>query len=132
MAVTVLRQDAAVLALVERWVDLLALHGYDEALGLLLPNAGWTAALLQKVIANYGFVEARSDGRVSVVTPIASATGAGPRAEVTWFQHAWGEVVGDVRFDLPLDGAWSDVTALFDIVAVSEGVVLALDDVHVL
>ena len=132
MPVTVPRSEAPVLALVERWVSLLVERRYEDALVLLVPNADWTAALLEKVIANYGFVEPRSDGRTFFVTPIASALGSGPRASVTWYESARENVVGDVCFDLPLDGEWSDVTATFDIVAVGEGVALELDDVHVL
>jgi hypothetical protein len=39
---------------------------------------------------------------------------------------------GHVNFDLPLEGQWSDLTALFDLTRRPDGVRLILDDVHVL
>jgi hypothetical protein len=42
------------------------------------------------------------------------------------------DLLGHARYDLPLDGAWSDVTAMFEILDLPEGAVLGLDDVHVL
>jgi hypothetical protein len=55
---------------------------------------------------------------------------------VTWFDDpvgcGWGASLEHAHYDLPLKGAWSDVTAKFDILDTPEGLVLALDDSHVL
>jgi len=40
--------------------------------------------------------------------------------------------VGQVWFDLPLNGVWSDLTATFDIKLDGEALYLELDDIHVL
>jgi hypothetical protein len=97
-------------------------------------NTAWTPELLAAVIQNYGSVESRDDGKTFAVTPIATAVGAGPRFDVTWFEkplgYGSGASVGHARYDLPLNGQWSDVTASFDIVDTAEGLALALDDVH--
>jgi len=37
-----------------------------------------------------------------------------------------------VEYDLPIDGAWSDLTALFDIKLDGDTLIVELDDVHVL
>lgn len=58
---------------------------------------------------------------------------------MTWFErpvtnrldHA-PDLLGHARYDLPLDGQWSDVTATFEILDLPEGAVLALDDVNVM
>jgi hypothetical protein len=99
-------------------------------------ETGWTPELLARVIGNYGSVESRDDGKVFAVTPSATAVGAGPRFEVTWYGKpvgcGWGSAVGHARYDLPLNGEWSDVTATFDIIETEEGVAVGLEDVHVM
>ena len=120
------------LALVERWVELLAADRFDDALALLAPRPDWTVKLLKTVIGNYGFIEPRGDGKTFTVSPIAAAKGDRPRAELVWLDRERNDLLGYVCFALPLNGEWSDVTALFDLLASPSGVVLALDDVHVL
>jgi hypothetical protein len=44
----------------------------------------------------------------------------------------WGASLGHAHYDLPLNGAWSDVTATFDILDTPDGLALALNDVHVM
>jgi hypothetical protein len=87
------------------------------------------------VIRNYGFIEPLANGRTFAVTPIASARGDGPFFDVTWFEQSESmtrDRVGYARYNLPLAGEWSDVTASFDIVKSADGLVLTLDDVHVM
>lgn len=106
-------------------------------MAMLSPSKHWTAELLATVIRNYGFIEPLASGRTFAVTPIESALGEGPRFDVTWFD-AGGERrpddarVGFAHYDLPLNDEWSDVTASFDIVDSADGLVLSLDDVHVM
>jgi hypothetical protein len=92
--------------------------------------------VLATVIQNYGFIEPREDGETFSVTPIATATGDGPRFEVSWFDKpvgcGWRASLGHAHYDLPLNGASSDVTATFDIIDTPEGLVLVLDDLHVM
>lgn len=92
---------------------------------------------MKRVILNYGPPDARGDGKTFKVTPMDRAP-ARP-------EHAYQEVerlespppkdpalIGSVLFDLPLNGAWSDLTASFDLIRVKEGLALRLDDLHVL
>jgi hypothetical protein len=133
------RTDAAVLAVIEQWVGLLVEERFDDAMAMLVPSGTWTPDLLATVVRNYGTVDPRDDGRTFSVTPIAAAGGDGPRFEVTWCDPPLAnrldyapDLLGHARYDLPLDGQWSDVTAGFEIVLLPEGAVLALDDVHVM
>jgi hypothetical protein len=133
------RTDKAVRSAIERWVGLLVEQRYDEAMAMLAPSATWTPDLLATVIRNHGSVQPREDGRVFSVTPIAAAAGEGPRFEVVWHDPPVTNrldyapnLLAHARYDLPLDAQWGDVTATFEVVDLAEGVVLALDDVHVM
>jgi hypothetical protein len=133
------RTDKAVRSAIERWVGLLVEQRFDEAVAMLAPSATWTAELLATVIRNYGAVEPREDGKTFSVTPIAATVGDGPHFEVWWCDppvtnrlNYAPDRLGHAGYDLPIDGTWSDLTATFEIVDVSERAVLALDDVHVM
>lgn len=131
--------DDTILALVRRWVDLLAEDRYEAAFRLTAHSghAGWSPQLMRAVIAGYGHAD-RTDGHPPHrVTPIASAHG-GPRARHD--VNRWHDAprssqgdrgVGDVWFDLPLDGEWSDLTATFDILVRGRELFLVLEDIHV-
>ena len=121
--------DDDILAFIRSWAESLADERCQDALGMVDARSHWTPELLRTTIENYGFIEPLSDGQVFRVTPADRATGPlRPRHEVTWFD----EVRGLVHFDLPLNGEWSDVTALFDLERTHRGIRLVLDDVHVL
>ncbi len=118
-AVTVPERTAeAVRDVIERWVGLLVDERFDEALALLATRpespleTTWTPELLATVIRNYGFLDPHPSGATFRVTSIASANGEGPRFDATWYERPtrddrW----GSARYDLPLNGEWSDVTA---------------------
>ena len=133
------RTDAAVLDLIERGVRLLVEQRFDDAMAMLVPSGTWTPDLLGTVIGNYGSVEPREGGRTFSVTAPTAKTRGGSHFEVTWFERPVKNrldyaphLLGHARYDLPLDGEWSDVTATFEILDLPEGAVLALDDVHVM
>jgi hypothetical protein len=134
------RTDAAVRSAIERWVGLLVEQRFEEALAMLARSEQWTPELLVNVIGNYGSVEPRDDGRTFSVTARAVTTAGGDaRFEVTWLDPPLTnrldyapDLLGHARYDLPLNGVWSDVTATFDILDLPDGVALALADVHVM
>src|SRR5687768_2260517 len=106
--------DAELLDAVREWVGLLASGNYAAAANFLYPlesphTEEWTPERLETFIAGYGWHEPLLDGRRMQVTPIETAGGdLTPRHEVTR---------GDgrppsVEFDLPLNGEWSDLTAI--------------------
>jgi hypothetical protein len=124
--------DEDLLAAVNEWVGLLAEGRYADAYQWLHhpePPRWPSPEVMATVIRNYGFIEPRPDGRTFTVTPIGTATGDRYDAEVTRYDSG---TRGDVHFDLPLNGWWSDVTAILDF-SVHEGTfVFELDDIHVL
>ncbi len=131
--------DDAILQLVRDWVAALAAGDFDGAFAMTAHEAwGWTPTLIREVIAGYGLPEPAQDGLVHVVTPIDSCCGGpSPRFRVRRFDKPkvlGGGVatIGDVHFDLPLDGEWSDLTAIFWIERNADGVYLVLDQIHVL
>jgi hypothetical protein len=126
--------DDEVLAAVREWAALLAAERYDEAYDFLAhaPGEHWTPALLRAVVENYGSPAPRRDGRRVQVTPIETAGGGpAPRHEVDR-EAVSPDEVASVWFDLPLNGEWSDLTALLSVRADGDALVLRLDDLHVM
>ena len=70
------------------------------------------------------------------VAPESAVGGPRPRHEVDRWESPrdLGDgrlAIGQVWFDLPLDGEWSDLTATFEIQRAVGGVQLVLNDIHV-
>ena len=138
--------DNDILTAVSDWVNYLAQERYADALSMLYPVPGnsypWTPDLLETVITNYGFVEPRDDGRTFIVTPPEEAQASDGYMPVhnirRYGKDAIRELEGGVvrvahvLYDLPLNGEWSDVTAIFELYHIGDGLVLALNDVHVM
>ena len=131
--------DSEILTTVRAWVDAVAAGDFNRAFAMTAHEGWrrWSPDLIREVIAGYGIPEPAPDSVVHVVTPIDSARGGPkPRHEV----DRWAPVdlgtgalqIGAVWFDLPLDGSWSDVTALFDVRRRPEGIYLVLDQIHVM
>jgi len=120
--------DSQILDAVRAWANALAAEDYAGALKMIDARPHWTPELLRTVITNCGSVEPLRDGSTHRVTPTGTAPGGpAPRHEV---DHAGDRI--SVWFDLPLDGEWSDLTATFDVVRRDGGLILVLDDVHVM
>jgi hypothetical protein len=119
-----------ILRAVRDWVDLLAADRYEEAREMMVPDNHWTPQLMRAVVRHYGFIEPRDDGRTFAVTPIAQTVGGRPRPQQELERFDAGG--GIVHFDLPLNGAWSDLTAVIEIEEQCGGLVLRLADIHVL
>jgi hypothetical protein len=121
--------DAELIALVDRWAALLEREDYASAFAFADrdPDQGWTADLLREVIKAYG--EAREDQRVTVAGIPSDVTQS---KEVNrWKPNPRGEV-GEIWYDLNIDGVASDLTATFRIVRVPGGLVVSLNDIHVM
>ena len=115
----------------------MAQEKYDEAFQMLRfhPMEHWSPELIETVIRNYGFIEPREDGLTFKVTSIKDASEGKAFYDVKWYgedPNRPAEYLGMVAFTLPLNGEWSDDTAVFDIVEVDGEITLELDDIHVL
>ncbi len=134
----VLKTRGEVLPFVHDWVELLAQDRYEEAVQIVGHPIGvvLTAEMLRQLVANYGILEPRNDGRTFCATSPSSAVSAHetstPYRDVKWDKGENGLFVGHVHFDVPLDGKWSDLTATFWVHERENGYVLQLEDLHVL
>ena len=129
--------DREVLAVVEEWVELLAQGQYAGALSLVEHDSVWTAADLQELIESYGPPPPPHDQIPSRVTSVEAAvvSDCQPARTVSWYPphpNREASLEALVHFDLPVNGTWSDLTALFWVKRIGSGYVLMLEDVHVL
>ena len=126
--------DETILNRVREWVNLLAADRVEEALALLSAEDAerdWPPDRVREAIAGY---ELEPDV-LSAVTPVETARAEDIQPSHTvdrWEHESRPGVVGDVAFDLPVNGVWSDLTALFWIKQVPEGLALELYDIHIL
>ena len=132
--------DDEILGVVREWAAALANSDYEAAFALTDqdPYHQWTPELIKAVIQGYGLPEPRRDGQVFRVTPMDSAKGgAQPRHAVEYFdvprfiEGTDQMVIGEVWFDLPVNGEWSDLTANFEVRRDKTGILLVLNEIHV-
>jgi hypothetical protein len=134
--------DAEILAVCREWMERVAAGDVEGAIEMLhVPerydeSQRWTVGSLVRYVGNYGSWDARPDGRTwRITSPATALTPADrrdfrPTAEVV--RHPTDPRSGSVDVDLPLDGEWSDLTALLKFEPVEGGIGLSLYDVHVL
>jgi hypothetical protein len=133
--------DEQVLNAVVEWVRLLAADDFEGAESFLYPHPfpshRFTPGELRTWISHYGAWDSDAStiaaGRTMRVTSPDAATGDHPSrtAEVTRFDEGK-NVVGLAEFDLPLNGSWSDLTAIFEIHEHAGNWTLVLDQVRVM
>ncbi|MDQ3683981.1 MAG: hypothetical protein M3430_00060 [Acidobacteriota bacterium] len=134
--------DADIFKAVRAFVELLAQDRYVEAYEMAHhePEREWTPALMKSVVLGYGLVDEVfkfEDGTNPQVTSPKDVQEPEleQRHEVTWLDKSpinFPSFVGYVHYDLPLNGEWSDLTLMFDILEAEGGLVLSLDNIHVL
>ena len=131
------RSDEAVLTAVEEWIELLAGGRYQEAFERLDPNGPyeWSPELIRDTAAGYGDPFGHTNDGVSHrVTSVATAEASTtpPYRDVEWRDKPIRGFIGVVHHDVPLDGVWSDLTAIFLLREQTSGITLVLDQLHVL
>ncbi len=121
--------DADLISFVDQWVALLEIEAYEAAFNLTehLAESGWTPALLRAVIKGYG--QARKN---QIVTLHGEPTDITQRKYVSRYEPNQRQFIGAIWYDLNIDGYASDLTATFDLQATSAGVLVYLDDIHVM
>lgn len=126
--------DTQILDIIDAWIADLARGDYACAHARTAHDAyyGWTPALLRAVIEGYGSPEPYTDGTVYRVTPAAQASGAPhERCVERPAGQDGGAAFAAVRHSLPLNGAWSDLTATFRVEGTAAGATLVLQEIHV-
>lgn len=121
--------DAAIIAEVDRWAALLEAEQYQAAFDATEHDEamGWTPGLMRQVITQYGDAEAGQK-----VTVEGKPTDIAQRKNIRRFSRNKHGFVGHVSYDLNISGFASDLTATFGVRAVPGGLVLVLDDIHVM
>lgn len=123
--------EASVTAAVEAWVLLLAASNYQAAAAYLTQEANypWTAEMLQQIIVEYS-ERARAENP-TVTDPHDATGGPSPRHDVR-IDSPNPDYIGEIWWDLPISGRWSDLTATFRLKAHQNGAVLILEDLRVM
>ena len=121
--------DEALIAYIDRWAALLEKEEYDAAFATTdsEPEMRWTADLIRQVIKAYG--DCSPSQRVTLE---GKPTDISQRKMVSRWPKNRGGYIGQIWYDLNIDGLASDLTATFGIVAVDHGLILRLNDVHVM
>jgi hypothetical protein len=107
-----------VLDLVRHWVDVLAAQDYERVymeLGYLLEWNELGAECIRRRVQSYRSPTYYPGIEEFVVTDWRTAQGGNgsPLRTVTWYRPSPHALSGNVAFDLPLNGAWSDLRADF-------------------
>lgn len=126
-----------ILQVVEAWIDLWAESGTEAAFTAIALDEYevWTPEWLDLALANYRPLELYPGTHSFKVTSPGAAITLDhvPTREVKWYNPEKTGLAGDVSFDLPLNGQWSDLLVEFNIWVNgkgSEDCVLALDEVR--
>lgn len=131
-----LASDEEILSLVKCWAEALAREDFEGAYDMTAhdPYYEWTPGLIRKVIEGYGSPEPHSCGphKVTSLVEVKTSASLTPRHEVDRFDSPNPDgAIGEVWFDLPLDGEWSDLTATFGLQPLGGRLVLVLNQIHV-
>lgn len=124
-------------AAIHKWVKLLATSSYEEAVGKLtaLEQKVFTGEMLKEAIGRYSrrYREATSmEDKKRYLPTITDPDELDAQEESIEIYPVAPDGTVIVEYDLPLDGSWSDLTAIFHLVPKQGGYALSLYDVHVL
>jgi hypothetical protein len=124
--------DAELLAFVESWIDDLAQGDYESAYSKTDhdPYHQWTPRLMRAVVAGYGMPAPHRSGTVFRVTSRDTATGE-PHHRTIYRHEIPAPAVAEIWYDLPLNGAWSDLTATFRVETRGATSAVVLQEIHV-
>ena len=121
--------DDELVQFVDGWARLMEAEDYDAAFAYTShsPYMHWSPTLLREVVKAYD--EALPTQRVTVD---GVATDISQRKEVNRYPDPRPGGIGYTWYDLNIDGVVSDLTATFDIQVESEGLVVVLNEIHVM
>lgn len=121
--------DADLIAFADRWAALMESEDYTAAFALTEhdPAMQWTPELIRNAIKTYG--DAAPSQRVTLH---GKSTDISQRKNVDrWDVNAHGSV-GEIWYDLCIDGIVSDLTVTLTLFQRSDGLVIQLNDIHVM
>ncbi|MFC1745781.1 hypothetical protein ACFL35_17445 [Candidatus Riflebacteria bacterium] len=125
--------DKEILNYIDTWAETLAKEDYIAAFNMTEHDSyyGWTPELMGKVISGYGLPGKTKNGIVYKVTSPLTATGERYHYEVERLNSP-GKLLGNIYYDLPLNGEWSDLTATFRLEKAGDYLKVILEEIHVL
>ena len=121
--------DVELIEFVNGWASLLEKEDFEAAFRYTahVPEMNWNSQLICEVIRSYG--DANPGQKVTVE---GKSTDISQRKTVRrWPRNQFG-VIGEIWYDLNIDGYASDLTATFDIEAAEKGLTIRLNDIHVM
>lgn len=130
-------QKQEVDAEVHRWLDCLTNRDYKAAYELTFhdPYYQWTPALIESMINGYGLPHEQGETK-HLVSDWRTAKGKDRGGELDLYDtpvdNGKYAQLGHAYYDLPLDGEWSDLSAVFRMVKYGDGAALMLEEIHVL
>jgi hypothetical protein len=121
--------DDELIRFIDGWAALLESEDYAGAYAYTEhdPSREWTAALMRDVIKDYG--DRKPSQRVTVTGRPSDIT---QRKEVSRSANGRQRYVGEIWYDLNIDGVVSDLTATFDLIAEGGTLKVRLNDIHVM
>jgi hypothetical protein len=121
--------DEELITFAVRWAELMESEEYAAAFAFTwhTPEMNWTPERIREVVKAYADADPAQK-----VTLNGTPTDISQRKHVArWPRNAHG-AVGEIWYDLNIDGLVSDLTATFVILDDSDGLLIALNDIHVM
>ena len=117
------------IAFVDRWAWLMESEDYDPAYAITEhdPAMKWTPQLIGEIVKAYGDADPKQkvtlEGKPTDITQCKNVD--------RWDVNTHG-AVGEIWYDLNIDGLVSDLTATFTLIQRTEGLAIQLNDIHVM
>ena len=121
--------DADLIAFADHWAALMESEDYHAAFDFTahIPEMKWTPTVIREVVKAYG----ETDPAQKVTVHVKPTDIAQCKEVERWPKNAHG-AVGEIWYDLNIDGMVSDLTATFVMLERTNGFVIALNDIHVM
>ena len=121
--------DADLIAFADRWAALMESEEYAAAFEFTEhdPAMKWTPDLIRDVVKAYG--DANPNQRVTLD---GKSTDISQRKDVDRWDANSDRSVGEIWYDLNIDGVVSDLTATFTLIQREDGLAVQLNDIHVM
>ncbi|HUQ99176.1 MAG TPA: hypothetical protein VM166_06955 [Gemmatimonadaceae bacterium] len=121
--------DDELIAFIDGWAALLEREDYESAFRYTDQNPAmeWTPEKIRAEIKGYG--KGNPDQRVTVQGVPSDVT---QTREISRSTRNRDGRIGEIWYDLNINGVVSDLTATFDLIADDEGLRICLNDIHVM
>ena len=121
--------DDELLLFIDRWAMLLEQEDYEAAFAWTghVAQSTWTADFIRQIIRGYG--EANPGQKVTLG---GFPSDVSQRKFVDRWANPKHPTIGQIWYDLNIDGLASDLTATFDLYQTNDSISVLLDDIHVM